>query len=310
MELDRRSFLKVFGAAAGAMLLPCGMANASSPSGIPSSGSKGMLVDLTKCIGCGWCAEACHEWNQLQGEQGPGQENQEGESCLSAETWTLPELHEIEKDGQQHRVFVKRQCMHCQDPACVSACPVGALQKLESGAVVYDCSRCIGCRYCMVACPFGVPKFEWAEALPRIRKCTFCVDRQDRGLEPACAAACPTDALTFGDRDALIAEGEARIEADPELYVHHVYGKEEVGGTSWMYLSPVNFEELGFPALKTEPVTALSEAVATYGTAGVAASVAFLLGGMYYLSGDREKHIQFDEPVPDQQAGDLEETES
>jgi formate dehydrogenase iron-sulfur subunit len=221
----------------------------------------------------------------------------------------LPELHEIARDGQQHRVFVKRQCMHCQDPACVSACPVGALQKLENGAVVYDCSRCIGCRYCMVACPFGVPKFEWAEALPRIRKCTFCVDRQDRGLEPACAAACPTGALTFGDRDTLIADAEARIEADPERYVHHVYGKEEVGGTSWMYLSPVHFEELGFPALKAEPVTALSETVATYGTAGVAASVAFLLGGMYYLSGSREKRIQYEESVPDQQAGEPEETE-
>ena len=308
MELNRRNFLKVCGITAGAMLLPCGIANASSSSAPPGTGSKGMLSDLTKCIGCGWCQEACSQWNDLQGGRDPGQQSQQNGTCLSAETWTLPELHEIERDGQQHRVFVKRQCMHCQDPACVSACPVGALQKMDNGAVVYDCSRCIGCRYCMGACPFGVPKFEWAEALPRIRKCTFCVDRQKTGMEPACAAACPTGALMFGDRDALIAEAEARIQAEPERYYQHVYGREEVGGTSWLYLSPVPFEQLGFPTLKTEPVTALSEAVATYGSAGVAASVAFLLGGMYYLSGGQEERIQFEESVHDQQDGGGEET--
>jgi len=310
MELDRRKFLQVCGITAGAMLLPCGIANASPSSETRSTGSKGMLVDLTHCIGCGWCQEACSQWNDLKGGQGTDQESEKSGTCLSAETWTLPELHEIERDGQLHRVFVKRQCMHCQDPACVSACPVGALQKLENGAVVYDCSRCIGCRYCMVACPFGVPKFEWAEALPRIRKCTFCVDRQEMGMEPACAAACPTGALAFGDRDALVAEAESRIQADPERYIPHIYGKEEVGGTSWMYLSPVPFEELGFPGLKTEPVTALSEAVATYGSAGVAASVAFLLGGVYYLSGGRRKSIHFEESVPDQEASEEEEVVS
>ncbi len=309
MELDRRKFLQVCGIAAGAMLLPGSTTNASPSIRTPSTGSKGMLSDLTKCIGCGWCQEACSQWNHLQGEQGPGQESNPTGTCLSAETWTLPELYEIERNGQQYRVFVKRQCMHCQDPACVSACPVGALQKLENGAVVYDCSRCIGCRYCMVACPFGVPKFEWAEALPRIRKCTFCVDRQEMGMEPACAAACPTGALVFGDRDALIVEAEARIQADPDRYVHHVYGREEVGGTSWIYLSPVPFEELGFPELKSEPVTALSEAVATYGSAGVAASVAFMLGGLYYLSGGRRQKIRYEESLPDQKAGEEEEIE-
>jgi formate dehydrogenase iron-sulfur subunit len=159
----------------------------------------------------------------------------------------------------------------------------------------------------MVACPFGVPKFEWTEALPRIRKCTFCADRQDMGMEPACAAACPTGALVFGDRDALLAEAEARIQADPDRYVQHVYGSDEIGGTSWLYLSPVPFEELGFPPLETEPVTALSEAVATYGTAGVATSVAFLLGGLYLLSSRREKSIQYEDSVPEQQSGEEEE---
>jgi formate dehydrogenase iron-sulfur subunit len=149
----------------------------------------------------------------------------------------------------------------------------------------------------MVACPFGIPKFEWDQALPRIRKCTFCVDRQQAGEPPACAAACPTGALTFGDRDDLIAEAEARIQANPDRYVDHIYGKEELGGTSWLYLSPVPFQELGFPGLKNEPVTELSEAVATTGTAGVAASVTFLLGGLYYVFGRRGKDLELREPA-------------
>jgi formate dehydrogenase iron-sulfur subunit len=200
----------------------------------------------------------------------------------------------VESNGQQHKVFVKRQCMHCVHPACVSACPVGALQKTDSGAVTYDCTRCIGCRYCMVACPFGVPKFEWDQALPKIQKCTLCADRQEIGLAPACAAACPTGALLFGDRDELIAEAEARLKAEPERYYQHIYGKDEIGGTSWLYLSSVPFAKLGFPALEAEPVTELSEAVATYGTVGVGAGVTLLLGGLYYWFKERKDSVQFE----------------
>jgi formate dehydrogenase iron-sulfur subunit len=258
-----------------------------------------MLTDMTKCIGCGLCAQACREWNHLSTQETAGQDMNQQDACLSAETWTLPDLQVVEHDGELNRVFVKRQCMHCVDPACVSACPVGALQKQENGAVTYDCTKCIGCRYCMVACPFGIPKFEWEETLPRIRKCTFCVDRQAEGMEPACAAACPTGALTFGARDALITDAEARIQASPGKYYPHIYGRSEVGGTSWMYLSPVPFQELGFPALKTEPVTELSEAVATYGTAGVAASVTVLLGGLYYWFNGREPTIEVEETTGD-----------
>ena len=254
-----------------------------------------MLSDLTRCIGCGLCQQACREWNHLSAKQEGAQGGVRQDACLSAQTWTLPELHKVNMDGEIHRVFVKRQCMHCVDPACVSACPVGALQKQENGAVTYDCTRCIGCRYCMVVCPFGVPKFEWQETLPRIRKCTFCTDRQAAGMEPACSAACPTGALLFGDRDALIAEAKARIQAEPDRYYPHIYGQGEIGGTSWMYLSPVPFEELAFPALKTEPVTTLSEAVATYGTAGVAASVTVLLGGLYYWFNAREPKIDVED---------------
>jgi formate dehydrogenase iron-sulfur subunit len=146
----------------------------------------------------------------------------------------------------------------------------------------------------MVACPFGVPKFEWDQALPKIQKCTLCADRQEIGLAPACAAACPTGALLFGDRDELIAEAEARLKAEPERYYQHIYGKDEIGGTSWLYLSSVPFAKLGFPALEAEPVTELSEAVATYGTVGVGAGVTLLLGGLYYWFKERKDSVQFE----------------
>lgn len=282
MKLSRREFLRVFGASAGALLVPSEVSAVASDNGSPSPESKGVLVDLTKCIGCGWCQEACKQSNDLPAEPPISKGSDRYPLSLSARTWTLVEPRQAEDDGELYRVFVKRQCMHCLDPACVSACPVGALQKGEQGAVTYDASRCIGCRYCMVACPFGVPKFEWDEPLPRIQKCTLCADRQEAGMVPACVEACPTGALLFGNRADLIAEAETRIQDLPELYVNHIYGKEEFGGTSWLYLSPVSFDKLGFPILKQEPATKLSEAVALYGTPGMILSVGLLLGGVHY----------------------------
>ena len=135
--------------------------------------------------------------------------------------------------------------MHCNDPACVSACPVAALTKLESGPVVYDDSRCIGCRYCMMACPFQIPKFQWEAAVPYIRKCTFCADRQAVGLQPSCSATCPTGALLFGDRQALVAEGWNRIRTHPERYHRDLYGENIAGGTAKLYLTGISFEALG-----------------------------------------------------------------
>jgi formate dehydrogenase iron-sulfur subunit len=241
-----------------------------------------MLVDLTKCVGCGWCQEACKQSNELPLEKIDNWSAEQDALPLSANTWTLVTFKDIEQNGEQVRLYAKRQCMHCQHPACVSACPVSALQKTACGAVVYDAARCIGCRYCMMACPFGIPKFEWNEPIPLIRKCTFCADRQEDGLEPACADACPTGALLFGDRAALIAEAEKRIQEHPDKYIDHIYGKDELGGTSWLYLSPISFEELGFPTLEAEPVTDLSETVATRGTPAVGLGVTFLLGALYY----------------------------
>jgi formate dehydrogenase iron-sulfur subunit len=149
----------------------------------------------------------------------------------------------------------------------------------------------------MVACPFEVPKFEWEKPLPYIRKCTFCTDRLKDGLQPACAEACPVGAIAFGERDGLIAEAENRIQSSPNEYVNHIYGRDELGGTSMLYLSHIPFEELGLPTLGSEPVTRLSEVVATYGTPSVALSVATLLGGVYYWFTRGEKEMRAEEPI-------------
>jgi formate dehydrogenase iron-sulfur subunit len=259
---------------------------------------KGVLIDLTKCIGCRACQVACKAWNDLPAEETYNWGSYQNPRSLSAKTWSLVEFTEIEENGKVKWLFAKRQCMHCLHPACVSACPVGAFHKTDQGAVVYDTSRCIGCRYCMVVCPFGVPKFEWEKPLPFIRKCTFCVDRLEAGLGPACVQACPTGAIAFGLRERLVSEAEARIRAHPERYVDHVYGKYELGGTSYLYLSPVPFEKLGLPTLGPEPVTDLSETVAMYGTPSLAVSVAALLGGLYYWFSNRVKHSEA-QPVND-----------
>lgn len=297
MKLGRREFLRACGVSAAIWLLPCGVAEAGQAQASPSQGSKGMLVDLTRCIGCAWCYEACKQCHALPPEPFTSLDGNENQRPLSARTWTVVQSWQRESKTGLGYVFVKKQCMHCLSPACASACPVGALQATEDGAVLYDADRCIGCRYCMVACPFSIPKFDWAQPLPVIQKCTFCEDRRGSGQQPACSEACLTGALLFGERDALVAEAEARIEAAPEQYVNHVYGKQEFGGTSWIYLSPVPFAELGFPVAESEPVTRLSEAVANFATPGAALSVALLLGGANYWFTRLERSRLAEEPV-------------
>jgi formate dehydrogenase iron-sulfur subunit len=178
--------------------------------------------------------------------------------------------------------------MHCLEPACASVCPVSALEKTPEGPVVYHANRCIGCRYCMMACPFRVPKYNWENPLPLIKKCTFCAERQAAGLEPACVEACPTDAIVFGRRDELIAEAHRRIQAEPEKYVDHVYGEHEAAGTSALYLSHVPFEKLGFPTLDAQPITARSEAIMSLAPAIFGGAVV-LASGIYWLTGRRAK---------------------
>ncbi len=191
--------------------------------------AKAMLIDLTMCIGCNSCQDACKKANGLP----EGEEQQ-----LSATAYTA--LNEY------NGVYVRRMCQHCIQPTCASVCPVGALKKTPEGPVLYDESKCIGCRYCMQACPFQVPRYEWSSTYPRIQKCRFCAERLAKGMPTACSEACPTGATKFGDRDELVREAYQRISAEPGKYIDKVYGLQEVGGTSILYLSSVPFEQLGF----------------------------------------------------------------
>jgi formate dehydrogenase iron-sulfur subunit len=190
----------------------------------------GILTDVTKCIGCESCVEGCREANHT-GEDRPWSW-QKRVNSLSATRWTT-----IERLGPDR--YVRRQCRHCDEPACASACPVGALSKTPEGPVVYDSSRCMGCRYCMMACPFRVPRYTWDSPVPSVRKCILCHDRVLSGeaKEPACTAACPTEATIFGNKDELLREAHRRIAAAPNRYIDHVWGETEAGGTSVFQIS-------------------------------------------------------------------------
>jgi formate dehydrogenase iron-sulfur subunit len=233
-----------------------------------------ILTDLTKCVGCEACALACKEVNDLPRDTGL--------QVLNADTWTAVEHH----DG----VHVRRQCMHCLDPSCVSVCPVGALQKTSEGPVVYDEDRCMGCRYCMIGCPFNIPKYEWDSTRPRVQKCIMCFEKRlSEGKEPACTAACPTGATVFGDRDELLREAHARISADPDRYVDHVYGETEAGGTSVLYLSGVPFEEVGLAAdVRSDPYPRLTWNVLSR-LPNVVSIAGVTLAGIWWITGRREK---------------------
>jgi formate dehydrogenase iron-sulfur subunit len=210
---------------------------------------KAILVDNNRCIGCRACMVACKSWNDRKTGStkffsGAGYQNPVN---LNENTWTLITYNELSVGNRFSWVFGNLRCMHCDVPACASCCPAKALEKLPEGPVVYDKNRCLGCRYCLLACPFLVPKFEWSDGLtPQITKCTMCADRVTNGGMPACVKACPTQALMFGDRDEMIAEAEKRIRQHPSSYVHHVYGKDEVGGTCVLHLSQVPFEQVGY----------------------------------------------------------------
>src|SRR6266487_2016898 len=171
--------------------------------------SKAILYDSTLCIGCKACESACAERWGL-----PYNEKIAAEERISAHKLTAVETH-----GER---FGRKLCMNCLQPACASVCPVGALQKTALGPVTYDASKCMGCRYCMVACPFSVPKYEWGKLVPKMQKCTMCPDRVAQGKLTACAEICPTGATKFGERADLIAEAQKRIRDNPSTYVDHI----------------------------------------------------------------------------------------
>ncbi|MBU1157262.1 MAG: 4Fe-4S dicluster domain-containing protein, partial [Proteobacteria bacterium] len=191
----------------------------------------------------------------------------EKERRMDEHSYTVVNKYYPQKLGslvwRQRPTFVKFQCMHCQDPACVSACIVGALTKQENGSVIYDAAKCIGCRYCMVACPFQIPAYEYHDPLtPRVRKCTFCFERiSQAGGKPGCAQVCPVEAITFGKRSELIKLAKQKMADDPGRYQPQVYGEKEVGGTSWLYISREPFAKVGFLKLPSQPMPHLTETI-------------------------------------------------
>jgi formate dehydrogenase iron-sulfur subunit len=234
-------------------------------------GKKALLIDITMCVGCNSCQDACKVENHLAAG---------AEKRLSLTAYTAL----AEYDG----VFVRRMCQHCEEPTCVSVCPVGALTKHAEGPVLYDGQKCIGCRYCMQACPFRVPRYEWASTKPGIRKCIFCAPRLAKGLPTACAEACPTGATKFGDREELLAEAASRI-AGSGTYVPKIYGQTDVGGTSILYLTQVPFEKLGFDTrLGNVPMpllthSAMSKIPSVVSVGGV------MLAGVWWITNRRDE---------------------
>ncbi len=246
--------------------------------GLGNQKRKGLLLDSTLCIGCGACYQACKEINRL-----PATAKDFLEDDLSDKTFTV-----VKKAGGR---FVRKLCMHCEEPTCASVCPVKALVKTELGPVIYKEDRCIGCRYCMQACPFGIPRHEWNAVRPYVRKCSLCADRIAAGLPTACSKVCPTGATRFGDRDDLIEEARSRMARSPGKYLERIYGLEEVGGTSVLLLSDAPFEGLGYRSnLPKHPLPLLTMNVLEK-LPGLVLVGGILLGGIWWIT-NRRMEIQ------------------
>lgn len=278
--------------------------------------AKATLIDTTKCIGCRSCQVTCKQWNQLPAEltqapeAGLGLQNPK---TLSAKTLCVIQQHEADdpkSPGGIKTVFAKRQCMHCDEPACAAACPVTAMHKSEEGPVTYDASKCIGCRYCLWACPWGVPTAEWDSLAPKISKCDMCYSRlsqqapeatngqplspevrksyASKSAVPSCVKQCPAGALEFGDREELLAAAKQRIKSNPDMYVDHIYGEHEAGGTGMLYLSSVPFSQIGFPEVKKSSFVAPA-ATALSAVPPAVVGVGAALGGMTLIAKRREE---------------------
>ncbi len=290
MGLSRRQFLGWL-SAAGVGVTGAKTAEAASNKqfdGYP--GAFGLLHDTTRCIGCRKCEQACNQVNKLPAPEKPFNDL----TVLSAPRRTrwdaFTVVNQFPKNGGKQPYFVKNQCNHCLEPACASACFVRALRKVETGAVVYDESLCVGCRYCMIACPFNIPTYEYDEVLePRVMKCTMCQPLIEKGELPGCVASCPKEALSFGPRENMIKLARQRISKYPDMYIDHIYGEYEMGGTSWLYLSGLPFSKIGM----REDLGNLAASSYTAGPlAAVPVVVALwpvLLTGIYAISKRKDK---------------------
>jgi len=239
-----------------------------------------ILIDTTLCTGCEKCVGAC----KLENGLGPDRlwRGQRAVDGLSATRFCTILRRPDDR-------FVRQQCRHCLHPACVSACLVGAMQKTAEGPVIYDADRCMGCRYCMVACPYGIPRYDWDRAVPYVRKCTLCYPRLKQGKVPACVEACPEGAAIFGSRAELLAEAHRRLQANPDKYVQKVHGEHEVGGTSVLYISDIPLDFLAWqPDLDERPLPERTWA-SLKKVPPVIVGMAGLMGGLHWIIGRRMK---------------------
>lgn len=239
-----------------------------------------ILIDVTRCTGCEKCVDACKQINKL-GKDFPRRWKKRIDDLSSTRYTTI-----VRRPGNR---FVRQLCRHCVEPACVSACIVGALQKKPDGPVIYDNDRCMGCRYCMLACPYGIPRYDWEKTVPYVRKCTMCFTRLAEGLQPGCVEACPEKVAVFGSRDELIKQAHRRIGENPGKYIDRVFGEKEVGGTSVMYLSDIPLDFLAFkPELGEKPLPQLTWAALSK-VPPIVVVVGGLTTGVWWFVGRRMK---------------------
>ena len=213
--------------------------------------SYSILMDVTKCTGCEKCVNACIEENNLNKYRAEFARANAKEG-LSADKFLS--IKQIDKER-----YVRKSCMHCLEPSCVSACLVGGLEKLETGQVIYHEDKCIGCRYCMLSCPFNIPRYEWDEPVPYVQKCQMCYDNLRRGELPACVKACPNNAIKFGDREELLRIAHQTIRNNSSKYINHIWGEKELGGTSVIYISDVDLTGESWPARAGFTIPELTE---------------------------------------------------
>ncbi len=243
----------------------------------------GLLIDVTKCIGCERCVSACVDANNLNKKQAE-KDKATVPDGLSANRLTT--VHQLSEDR-----FAKKACMHCLEPSCVSACLVGGITRAENGSIVYDPDKCIGCRYCMLACPFHVPRYEWNSTVPFMVKCELCEERVQNDQLPACVETCPEQAIQFGERNELLAKAHHIIDTNPDRYLNHVWGEAEYGGTSVLYISDVDLTAIGWPQNELDAIPEMTRP-ALEATPYIAGSVFAGVAGINWIVKRRMKLMQ------------------